>query len=98
MATTPKTGVGTMDCMCCGREIPVKAATNGTLNAACAWCDFPAYAKAGTGAHRIITGKLRNQPEQPPMKKTPVAQAAAQVAAEPAAHAPKPRVNSIFGF
>lgn len=62
MATKPKTHMGTMACMCCGHEIPVKAADNGTLNAACAWCDFPAYAKAGTEAHRIISGKLKNKP------------------------------------
>lgn len=62
MATKPKSHVGTMACLCCGHEIPVKAAENGTLNAACAWCDFPAYAKAGTEAHRIITGKLKNKP------------------------------------
>lgn len=71
MATAPKRQVGTMKCLCCGHEIPVKAATNGTLNAACAWCDFPAYAKAGTEAHRIIMGKLENRPE--PENKAPTA-------------------------
>lgn len=64
MATTPKTTIGTMACLCCGHQIPVKAAENGTLNAACAWCDFPAYAKKGTGAHRIIMGKMT--PNDPP--------------------------------
>lgn len=59
MAKQPKTQVGTMACLCCGHEIPVKAAETGTLNAACSWCDFPAYAKVGTEAHRIIMGKLK---------------------------------------
>lgn len=66
MATKPKSHVGTMACLCCGKEIPVKAAENGTLNAACSWCDFPAYAKAGTEAHRIIIGKLKNRPAPAP--------------------------------
>jgi hypothetical protein len=95
MATKLKTHVGTMACLCCGHEIPVKAAENGTLNAACAWCDFPAYAKAGTEAHRIISGKLKGktapdpapEPKPAPAKPTPT----------PPAPAPKPRPrNSIF--
>ncbi len=90
MATTPKRQVGTMACLCCGHEIPVKAAENGTINAACAWCDFPAYAKAGTEAHRIITGKLKNKPQAPE-----------PAPAKPAAPAAKPepvqrRRSSIF--
>lgn len=56
-----------MACLCCGHEIPVKAAENGTLNAACAWCDFPAYAKAGTEAHRIISGKVKFKAVPPTM-------------------------------
>jgi len=74
MATgQPKTIIGKMDCMCCGHEIPVKQADNGTLNAACPWCDFPAYAKKGSQAHRIITGKIKGQPAAQP---APPAQAA----------------------
>lgn len=94
MATTPKRQVGTMACMCCGHEIPVKAAENGTLNAACAWCDFPAYAKAGTQAHRIITGKLQNVTAAPAPATKPKA---AAPAATPATPAPAPRrASSIF--
>lgn len=95
MATKPKTHVGTMACLCCGHEIPVKAADNGTLNAACSWCDFPAYAKAGTEAHRIITGKLKGKPAPAP---APVAKPAPGKPTAPTpAPAPvaRPR-NSIF--
>lgn len=82
MATTPKETIGTMPCMCCGREIPVKQGPNGTINAACNWCDFPAWAKKGTEAARIIGARM-----------TPVAAAVqehiAQVQAK-AKPAPKP--------
>ena len=83
MATKPKTHIGTMNCLCCGHEIPVKAADNGTLNAACSWCDFPTYAKAGTEAHRIISGKLKNKP-------APAAAPAQAPATKPAAAKPAP--------
>lgn len=93
MATKPKTHIGTMACLCCGHEIPVKQAENGTLNAACPWCDFPAYAKAGTEAHRIITGKIKGKPA-PPAEPKAAAKPAQAPAPEPAP-APKPRA-SIF--
>jgi hypothetical protein len=98
MATKPKTHMGTMACMCCGHEIPVKAADNGTLNAACAWCDFPAYAKAGTEAHRIITGKLKGKPEPDTPTPVPATKPAAKSAPAPTqttAPVARPR-NSIF--
>lgn len=95
MATTPKTTIGTMACMCCGQEIPVKQAENGTINAACNWCDFPAYAKKGTQAHRIITGRLKTSQAAPaPEPKTkPPAPAPAAPATPPA---PAPRRATIF--
>lgn len=95
MASSPKRQIGTMACLCCGHKIPVKAAENGTLNAACPWCDFPAYAKAGTEAHRIITGKLEGQQQQA----KPAAPAAKQAPAPAQAHEPPPakrRVSTIF--
>lgn len=98
MATKPKTHMGTMACMCCGHEIPVKAADNGTLNAACAWCDFPAYAKAGTEAHRIITGKLKGKPAPDTPTPAPATKQAAKSTPAPApspAPVARPR-NSIF--
>lgn len=91
MATTPKSQIGTMRCLCCGHEIPVKAAENGTISAPCAWCDFPAYAKKGTGAHRIIMGKLENRPE-PENKATPATKAVAAPTPAPAQR----RASSIF--
>lgn len=99
MATTPKRQIGTMACLCCGHKIPVKAAENGTINAACPWCDFPAYAKAGTEAHRIITGKLDGQQitaptPAPAAKPAPTPAPAAKPEPTPA---PAPRrVSTIF--
>jgi hypothetical protein len=99
MATKPKTHVGTMQCLCCGHEIPVKAADNGTLNAACSWCDFPAYAKAGTEAHRIINGKLKNKPAPatpaPATKPAPAKPDATPTPTPATATKARPR-NSIF--
>ena len=95
MATKPKSHVGTMACMCCGHDIPVKQAENGTLNAACSWCDFPAYAKAGTEAHRIITSKLKNKPEPKPAP-APVAKPTPAPTPTPAPAPVKRPRNSIF--
>lgn len=93
MASAPKRQIGTMACMCCGHEIPVKAGESGTINAACPWCDFPAYAKAGTEAHRIITARLKNKPQPKPEPKPE------PKAPEPAAPPPTPArrpARSIF--
>ena len=58
MATKPKNQVGTMECRCCHRHIPVREADTGTLNVSCQWCDFSAYAKHGTEAARIIRAQM----------------------------------------
>lgn len=58
MAIRPKTQLGTMPCLCCSREVPVKAGLSGTLNFSCSWCDFPGYAKAGTEARDIIAKRM----------------------------------------
>lgn len=87
MATPAKKLIGHMDCMCCGSSIPVKEAENGTLNASCAWCDFPGWAKAGTLAARIIRSKLKPgaagaaaaQPAPAPAPKPPATAAATPV-------------------
>lgn len=97
MATKPKSMVGTMRCMCCGEQIPVKTAENGTINAACPWCDFPAWAKAGTRAHHIIMGKVKPSETAPAPKPAPVPAPAAKTAAAPPPAAPaERRRNSIF--
>lgn len=89
MATTPKTQLGTMGCLCCGETIPVKRAENGTLSFPCPWCDFPGYAKAGTECHRIVSGKVKGKTPPPA---TEPAQAPAPKAAPPkAAPAPAPK-------
>lgn len=100
MATKPKALVGVMQCMCCGEVIPVKAADNGTINAACPWCDFPAWAKAGTKAHQLILAKVKRTEPDPVAAPAPAAKAnpapapAKAPAAAPASQA-RPR-NSIF--
>lgn len=101
MATVIKRQIGIMDCMCCGHEIPVKQGENGTINVACPWCDCPVYAKAGTEAHRIITGRMKpskaTEPEPAPAPRTrpaPRLQAPKQQP-EPVA-APARARNSIF--
>lgn len=58
--------LGSMACLCCGEEIPVKESATGTINASCPWCDFPAYAKAGTQAHSIISKRLKPAAEPVP--------------------------------
>lgn len=92
MVTKVRTSAGKMDCLCCGREIPVKASENGTLNASCAWCDFTAYGKAGTESARIIMGKLKGgHAEDPaPAPATAPAPAKVQTAAKVKAPAPAP--------
>lgn len=108
MVTTPKEMIGTMECLCCGREIPVKQGPNGTINAACGWCDFPAWAKKGTEAARIILGKMKPK-AAPPAPATPAAEPApapaapatrAKPPAKPTPPAPTPaapaRVGGIF--
>lgn len=96
MATAkPKTQIGTMACLCCGHEIPVKEAQGGTLHAACPWCDFPAYAKPGTQAHTIIHGKVKGKAAPEPAQAPKPAPTAA--AKPPAAPAPEPRKpRSVF--
>ena len=89
-----RTLIGQTSCLCCKRDIPVRAADNGTLNLSCTWCDFSAYAKAGTEAHKLLS-KLLPAPEAPgeadksqdkPSDTKPAAQGAP--AAKPAAKAP----------
>lgn len=50
---------GEMDCLCCGKVIPVRESETGTIHAPCAWCSLPMYAKAGTKAARILASKTR---------------------------------------
>lgn len=54
-----KEQLGTLACLCCSREIPVKKSTGGALSACCPWCDLSAYAKEGTEAHRLISARMQ---------------------------------------
>lgn len=66
MAIRPKNQIGTMKCLCCGETVPVKEADSGTLNFSCGWCDFPAYAKAGTQANRLVRKAMKPIPTAAP--------------------------------
>lgn len=88
-----KTEIGEMDCICCGKRIPVKQAENGTLSFPCGWCEFPGYAKGGTKAQKLMLAKvtLNTPTETPPAaKKQP-----SPIPAIPAAPI-KPK-STIFG-
>ncbi|KAI3589313.1 hypothetical protein D9X30_4896 [Cupriavidus sp. U2] len=87
MAIRPKTQIGTIPCLCCGQTVPVKEAENGTINLSCQWCDFPAYAKKGTEAHRRILANVK-RPE--PVAAPVAAPAANTVPAPTPAPARKP--------
>lgn len=50
--------VGTLGCYSCGEKVPVKENENGGLSFPCPWCDFPAYAKAGTQAAKIARSRM----------------------------------------
>lgn len=93
MATKPKRLLGVMRCLCCGEAIPVKEAENGTINAACPWCDFPAWAKAGSKAHGIILARV----VKPQGNALPAPAAPAPTPASPApTAAPRKPAASVF--
>lgn len=87
-----KRQVGTIACICCRHDVPVKTATGNpaeTLSFSCPWCDFPGYAKAGTRAHEIVSKVVRwdapvkgsqkpaqNPPQEPPAPPPPARAAA----------------------
>lgn len=99
MATKPRTTMGTMACLCCGHDIPVKQSENGTMNLSCSWCDFTGYVKSGTEAHRVIGGKVKGKAEPSPApaaRPEPIKTRAAAPTPAPAP-APAPRArNSVF--
>lgn len=57
--------VGTLGCYSCGEKVPVKENENGGLSFPCPWCDFPAYAKAGTQAAKIARQRMTALPVEP---------------------------------
>lgn len=58
--------IGTMSCYSCGEKVPVKENENSGLSFPCPWCDFPAYAKAGTQAANIARGRMTALPTEQP--------------------------------
>lgn len=76
-----RTLLGTMACLCCGHEIPVKQSEGGALGVGCPYCDLSAYAKQGTLAYRQIMGKVKRPEPDPP---APAAAAARPAPAKPA--------------
>lgn len=68
MVTRAREQIGVMDCVSCGKEVPVKKMTDtGTLSAPCTWCDYSLYAKVGTPAYGNIMAKVRlNAPPPEP--------------------------------
>jgi len=66
----PRESLGAVPCLCCGREVPVKKSTGGSVSVSCPWCDLSAYAKAGTEAFKKIMAKLPPDEPIPVVKKT----------------------------
>jgi hypothetical protein len=61
----------------CGNpDATVSATPTGTLNLSCHRCQFSAYGKAGTKAHRLITAAMRPDDDPAPLA-TPKAKPAA---------------------
>lgn len=89
-----KTVIGTTECHCCGREIPVKQSEIGTLDMSCNWCDLPMYAKKGSEAHERLMKRvtLRAQPDPDPTQPEPIAGHNPPVEPKPAARA----ARSVF--
>jgi hypothetical protein len=51
--------VGVMDCVSCGKEIPVKKTPSGKLSACCPWCDLPLYVNGCTEAFARMMARVR---------------------------------------
>ena len=56
--------IGTIGCLLCTREVPVKEQANGLAMANCGWCSFQAYAR-GEEADSIIRKKMTAIPAAP---------------------------------
>lgn len=72
MASEPVKLIGEVDCICCGKVMPVRQNGRDTLNISCPWCGLSAYAKGGTEAHKIIGGWMRkSSPDEPEKSPAP---------------------------
>ena len=98
MATTTKPRIGHTACPSCGEKMPVKQSPNGTLNLSCPECDYVAYAKTGTDAHRHAMKKITLlATPAAPASPAPKPAAKAAPAAPTMAAAPVTKRNTIFG-
>lgn len=66
--------VGTMKCLVCDQEMPVKGNDKQTISVSCPWCDFSGYAKKGAQAHGLLLKKVKlaPAPEVKPAETKPV--------------------------
>lgn len=87
-----KSVIGTAQCHCCKREIPVKQSETGTLDMSCQWCDLPMYAKKGTEAHKLLLERVTLFEAGPVVE--PVASTPSPVPAPE--RAPSRAVRSVF--
>ncbi len=53
------THLGTMACLVCDREIPVKQTGGGKLSIACPWCDLPLYINPRTEAFDRVMKRVK---------------------------------------
>jgi hypothetical protein len=51
--------IGTIACLVCTHEIPVKKTEGGKLSLACPWCDAPIYLNAGSEAERLVLERVK---------------------------------------
>jgi len=54
--------LGTMACLVCSREIPVKETPGGKLSCACQWCDLPLYVNPHTEAFDRVMRLVKRAP------------------------------------
>lgn len=98
MKTRPKKHIiGTANCQCCGREIPVKQSETGTLDMSCQWCELPLYAKAGTEAHKTLMARVTRKAEPEPDATHPHQPAPPPADVKPAARAARSAFDILSG-
>jgi hypothetical protein len=82
--------IGSMPCICCGKEVPVKKTSGGKLSIVCDWCDLPLYINVDTEAFDRFMAKVVQDPV-PEASPAPETQATKAATVAPAAVPPAPR-------
>jgi hypothetical protein len=82
--------IGSMPCICCGKEVPVKKTSGGKLSIVCDWCDLPLYINVDTEAFDRFMAKVLLDPVTPNNAAAPGGAAAAGSSPAAAAPAPEP--------